>query len=1306
MAVIADVKELECPDTPLFLFTCTLVSGDVFNWSSHHVTVAGTEYEARVLRHNLFEMTSSPAAATDGVSKISVTLANADAVLAPIERTIGWKGAKLTVTFLFFSLADATPASDTRVVFRGIANAPDNSTEAGLRLTFNNRLNMQRLYLPETQVQKLCPWTFPTDAPSRSEALTGTLWGKFSAMYRCGYSPDVANGVGDLNGAVPFTTCDLSRAQCVQRGMFTSDAHQNQTARFGGIEFLPPSIIVRSYREKGTHISTPIDNQASYDDPVPLVYGTGWYEPSIVFARNDGNLTRMEVLLGAGEIDSVLTVVVNDIEIPAGVSGANMTATGWYNVVSYGTRNGAFDSNFTDATGAPLGDPYGSMAYLSVVVPNIISSGQSLPSIQVLLQGLKLAQYDTTGAPITVDFTNNPAWVLLDVLQRAGWALDEIDLPSFAQVAAVCNQPVQTTDLNGNATQVPRYQCNFFLTQTRSASDVVRGIRNGACMFLNFNTAAQLSVSSEDTLANQQATKPDGSNSTTQLSGGWPAYEFGDNSLSGIALKSNGQSSLRVYSRSTSDTPNRFSVEFQDEFNEYQQDSFSILDAGDRANIGQQIVGALPALGIPNFDQATRIAYLALSKSVSGNTYVDFDTSVKAVELAPGDIITITYAREGFSRQPFRIIAVAPGTSYRRVSLTAQIHDDEWYSAAAASTNATGRQPTAQVNTPRPLVGTVLNTNGTTEFGITESVSVDTDGTNTVGLSVAFSVPQAPAISTLSIPLVSLQPLYASTGGTLPGGATYYYAVSALDASGAESALSFGISATIPAGTSTNSVTLQDLSFSSTAVAFNVYRGATPANLLKIVASAPVAAGFVDTGFAPALVGPPDANFDHANFYWRSVLRTEQKADIYSANTVGVTSAGMETNEFQGAIARLSEGTGSGQERTIVSNTDSTLTVSPGWDIAPDQTSYFLIAGASWQFGATTTASPVTFSIPNMTGAVVEVSGLAANVNDDECAYALSPLTQWQIVGGAGSELDVNVPAQPTFGLSAAGQGAIEVVGIGFTDLTNTHGVAAGTLSVVYWDEVAGTSTTTLSAAVAATDQAVQLNGPLSAQAGDIVQVDSELMTVQQTVTAGTSIQVARGAYGTIATTHSVPASVYVLSRKTFVMPFPLEFFGTPASGDYSYRVTVPDVRIAAADFFVTNSKGNSSVMQQAFTATTDAGIRTLSGGQFSMQIEGLLAIQTNAVPLVIVDTAHSVRDIFANLGTAPTGAPVNLQVTQNGQPYCALSVPAGATVSNVVDGATLPPLQSQAQLGLNILAVPQTSGSVPGADLTVTIRL
>ena len=62
-----------------------------------------------------------------------------------------------------------------------------------------------------------------------------------------------------------------------------------------------------------------------------------------MFARNDGNLTHLEVLLGTGEIQSVLKVLVNDIEISAGEAGRDMTATGWFNVVGHGSRSGAFN---------------------------------------------------------------------------------------------------------------------------------------------------------------------------------------------------------------------------------------------------------------------------------------------------------------------------------------------------------------------------------------------------------------------------------------------------------------------------------------------------------------------------------------------------------------------------------------------------------------------------------------------------------------------------------------------------------------------------------------------------------------------------------------------------------------------------------------------------------------------------------------------------------------------------------------------------------------------------------------------------
>ncbi len=131
--------------------------------------------------------------------------------------------------------------------------------------------------------------------------------------------------------------------------MFSTDSSSNVTARFGGIEFVPAQILVRGYGQSGTQLSPLFDNLALYNDFVPLVYGTAWYMPPIVFLRNDGNLTRMEVLLGMGEISGILQVLVNDIAIPAGAERHQHDGTGWYSLVSAGGRNGTFDPNFTDS---------------------------------------------------------------------------------------------------------------------------------------------------------------------------------------------------------------------------------------------------------------------------------------------------------------------------------------------------------------------------------------------------------------------------------------------------------------------------------------------------------------------------------------------------------------------------------------------------------------------------------------------------------------------------------------------------------------------------------------------------------------------------------------------------------------------------------------------------------------------------------------------------------------------------------------------------------------------------------------------
>ena len=150
-------------------------------------------------------------------------------------------------------------------------------------------------------------------------------------------------------------------------------------------------------------------------------------------------------------MQGVLTVLVNGIQIPLGVAGQNMTGTGWYNVITLGGRDGAFDLNFLDSSGQPAGDPYGSMAYLSVVVPNQINDGNSLPTVQVLVQGLLVPTYASDGTSAGNTFSSNPAWILLDVLRRSGWAASEIDFGTFAAAATYCDEPINTTDLNGNA---------------------------------------------------------------------------------------------------------------------------------------------------------------------------------------------------------------------------------------------------------------------------------------------------------------------------------------------------------------------------------------------------------------------------------------------------------------------------------------------------------------------------------------------------------------------------------------------------------------------------------------------------------------------------------------------------------------------------------------------------------------------------------------------------------------------------------------------------------------------------------------
>ena len=151
---------------------------------------------------------------------------------------------------------------------------------------------------------------------------------------------------------------------------------------------------------------------------------------------------------------------------------------------------------------------------------------------------------------------------------------------------------------------------------------VVRGVRVAAGLMLRYGANGYLELLNETAIAQQQPALPDGSNSTETLAGGWPAYEFSDGTgpFSGIARQDDGSSSVSLLSRSLAETSNRLSVEFQDETNEYQQDSLSLIDSDDTSLIGYEISSTSTALGIPNFNQANRVLLRQLDKLTKGNT--------------------------------------------------------------------------------------------------------------------------------------------------------------------------------------------------------------------------------------------------------------------------------------------------------------------------------------------------------------------------------------------------------------------------------------------------------------------------------------------------------------------------------------------------------------------------------------------------------------------------------------------------------------------------------------------------------------
>jgi hypothetical protein len=338
-----------------------------------------------------------------------------------------------------------------------------------------------------------------------------------------------------------------------------------------------------------------------------------------------------------------------------------------------------------------------------------------------------------------------------------------------------------------------------------------------------------------------------------------------------------------------------------------------------------------------------------------------------------------------------------------------------------------------------------------------------------------------------------------------------------------------------------------------------------------------------------------------------------------------------------------------------------------------------------------------------MGGRVVQVTGRSANAQNVESLEGLAIVTRWRIGGGELGVADRNPPPLPIFAINAFGDGNIVIGGLGFVVLEDTQTITSGRFTIYYQDELNGPSQLQLDTATNETATNLTLNQPGSALPGDLVQLDREIVLVEEVLSGGTVYLVERGVCDSFAGAHAVGTRVYRLARRTETVAFPRGIFGTPAAADWSHTAWMPGLRIACVDAIVTNSLGDSPTATVNYSELIDQGLRTLHGGQFNLQYEGRLAILSDATANITVQENLAIHDCFANLKQAPVGSDVVMEIVQGSETVATLTIPAGQTMSGVLNGASLPILQESSQLKLNITGV---GTDFPGSDLSVTVRV
>lgn len=373
-------------------------------------------------------------------------------------------------------------------------------------------------------------------------------------------------------------------------------------------------------------------NKQSNLAPIPIIYGQRKVGGTRVFVETSGSdntYLYVCLVLCEGEIEAIDDVYIND------VASTDSQFSGLIQIdKKLGTDTQTASSVLTPAPSWTSDHTLKGVAYLGLRFTWNRDVFGSIPDVTAVVRGKKVYDPRTD----TTAYRTNPAICLLDYLTntRYGKALPssafESGYTSWQNAANKCDTDVTPFD---GSSDIDTFSCNAVIDVSKPIIDNVKELLSGMQGQLIYTQGFYKLIIEDDYS---------------------PSYAFTeDNILGGIS----------VAGEKRKDRYNRVIATFTNPSNNWQQDQIEYPEAGsseyttlkaEDAGFDLETRIALPT--ITNVYQARNLAYTLLYRSRS-QIKCSFLATVDALQVAVGDVVTVTHSSLGWSNKKFRVIGLS-----------------------------------------------------------------------------------------------------------------------------------------------------------------------------------------------------------------------------------------------------------------------------------------------------------------------------------------------------------------------------------------------------------------------------------------------------------------------------------------------------------------------------------------------------------------------------------------------------------------------------------------------------------------------